>query len=77
MPATRTRRRPANPGNRAESERLKPLFLSFVGTQRSVAQVCRMYDLPYMLIQKWMGGHAILADDLQQRLRGDLGLGAP
>lgn len=63
-------------GNPVKSDRLKGLFLAFVG-KRTIGQVCKFYGLPYVTIATWLQSKQVLSDQLQQKLRGDLGIGAP
>jgi hypothetical protein len=63
-------------GDPVESERLKPLFLGFVG-KRTIGQVCKFYGLPYVTIATWLQSKQTLSDALQIKLRSELGIGAP
>lgn len=52
---------------------LRARFLAFVG-KRSVASVCRFYDLPYMDIQRWCSHGAQLPPWLEKEMVERLGL---
>lgn len=59
-----------------ETDRLRPLFHDYRG-KRSISAVCKAQGLPYPEINNWLLKGHDLSDALCQRLRGDLGLGAP
>ena len=52
---------------------LRAAFLSFVG-RRSMAEVCRFYDLPYFLIQRWVNERSPLPPWLEADMRDRLKL---
>lgn len=56
-----------------ESNTLRARFLAFVG-RRSVAEVCRFYDLPYCVVQRWCSHGAELPPWLEKEMVERLGL---
>lgn len=62
---------PANPAH-AESDRLRPLFLAYVG-QRPVSAVARQLGFPPRQISAWTGGRTPLPPWLQAHVRALLG----
>jgi crossover junction endodeoxyribonuclease RusA len=59
-----------------ETDRLRPLFQAYRG-KRTTAAVCKAFSLPYVEVAAWLAKGHDLSDALCQRMRGDLGLGAP
>jgi len=59
-----------------ETDRLRPLFHAYRG-KRTTAAVCKAHGLPYVEVANWLSKGHDLSDALCERMRGDIGIGAP
>ena len=59
-----------------ETDRLRPLFHAYRG-KRTTAAVCKAHGLPYVEVANWLSKGHDLSDALCERMRGEIGLGAP
>jgi hypothetical protein len=59
-----------------ETDRLRPLFLDYCEGKK-LRDVCAWHALPLAEIKGWLQKGYDLSDALCQRVRGDIGIGAP